>query len=114
MIVDRWIFSIFLQYSFLIYVVWLLFHLRIELFHQFLLLYVVYLAMELVQLLVLLYYCDNRKRILVIGAVFPLMPFYDMWMRMVTIWTITEELLTRRSYKDNFVPAHVRNVTWHW
>jgi hypothetical protein len=76
--------------------------------------YVVYLAMEILQVMILLFYCDSRWRILTIGAAFPFMPFYYVWMRFVTIWAVTEELLTRRSYKDNFVPEHVRNVTWHW
>ncbi len=114
MIVDRWIYSIFLQYMFLGYIIWLAFHTHEYLPHQFLLFYLVYLAMELVQLMILLFYCDERRRILAIGAVFPFMPFYYVWMRFVTIWAVTEELFTRRSYRDNFVPEHVRNVTWHW
>ena len=73
-----------------------------------------YLVMESLQLLVLLYYCEERDRILKIGMVAPLMPFYYLWMRLVTLWAVTEELITRRSYKDNFVPEHVRKVTWHW
>ena len=114
MILDRWFYSIVLQYGFLAYVIWLAFHPHPYLVYQFLLFYVVYLGMEILQLMILLFYCDQRWRILAIGAVFPCMPFYYIWMRFVTIWAITEELLIRRSYKDNFVPERVRNVTWHW
>ena len=114
MIVDRWIYSIFLQYAFLAYLVWFVTHLPSYAGNQLVLFYVAYLAMELLQLAILLYYCEDRRRVLLIGAIFPLMPFYYIWMRFVTLWAITEELLTRRSYKDNFVPEHVRKVTWHW
>ena len=114
MILDRWLFSIVLQYAFVAYVIWLSFHAHDHLHHQFILFYLIYLLMEMLQLLVLLYYCTERSRILKIGLVSPLMPFYYLWMRCVTLWAVTEELVTRRSYKDNFVPEHVRKVTWHW
>lgn len=114
MIVDRWVYSILLQYAFLGYMLWYAFHMHANAHYQLALFYVVYLGMEMMQLLILLFYCEERVRILKIGVVFPLMPFYYIWMRFVTLWAITEELLTRRSYKDNFVPEHVRNVTWHW
>lgn len=114
MILDRWIYSIVLQYAFLGYIFWYVFHLHPFAHYQLLLFYVVYLVMEIMQLLILMYYCNERVKIAKIGAVFPLMPFYYIWMRFVTLWAITEELLTRRSYKDNFVPEHVRKVTWHW
>ena len=78
------------------------------------LLYLTYLLLELLQLVILLYYCVERRRILTIGVVAPLMPFYYLWMRFVTLWAITEEMLTRRSHRDNFVPERVRGVTWHW
>ncbi len=114
MILDRWLYSVVLQYAFLAYLVYYLFHLHPYAHYQLLLFYAVYLAMEMLQLMILLYYCDDKKRILMISAVFPLMPLYYVWMRFVTLWAISEELLTRRSYKDNFVPEHVRKVTWHW
>ncbi len=114
MLVDRWLYSVVLQYAFLGYMFWYLFHIHAFAHYQLMLFYVVYLGMEILQLMILLYYCDNKRRVMMIGAVFPLMPFYYIWMRFVTLWAITEELLTRRSYKDNFVPEHVRNVTWHW
>ena len=114
MIVDRWIYSIVLQYAFLVYLFWYVAHLHPNAHYQLLLFYLVYLLFEVLQLGILLYYCAEKKRILMIGAVFPLMPFYYIWMRFVTLWAITEELIIRRSYKDNFVPEHVRKVTWHW
>jgi cellulose synthase/poly-beta-1,6-N-acetylglucosamine synthase-like glycosyltransferase len=114
MILDRWFYGIALQYAFLAYLIWLAFNPHPFVLHQALLFYITYLILEVLQLMVLLFYCDQRLRILTIGLVFPLMPFYYVWMRFVTIWAITEELVHRRSYKDNFVPERVRNVTWHW
>jgi len=114
MIVDRWFFSVVLQYAFFGYVIWILSHPDIQTAYQMVLLYFTYLVMELLQLIILLYYCEQRSRVLAIGTVAPLMPFYYLWMRFVTLWAITEELLFRRSYKDNFVPERVREVTWHW
>ncbi len=114
MIVDRWFFSVVLQYAFFGYVIWILSQPEIQTAYQMVLLYFTYLVMELLQLIILLYYCEQRSRVLAIGTVAPLMPFYYLWMRFVTLWAITEELLFRRSYKDNFVPERVRKVTWHW
>ncbi|NND98137.1 MAG: glycosyltransferase family 2 protein [Pirellulaceae bacterium] len=114
MIVERWMYGIVLQYAFLIYVLWQAFHLQQYFVHQCFLYYVVYLIAELMQVFLLLYYCDNRRNILSIALVIPLMPLYYIWMRCITIWAVSEELVYRRSYRDNFVPAHVRNVTWHW
>lgn len=114
MIVDRWLYSIILQYAFLAYAIWLMSHPHEYLGYQFALFYATYVAMELLQLVILLFYCEDRRRVLAIGLVFPLMPFYYLWMRLVTLWAVSEELITRRSYRDSFVPEHVRKVTWHW
>src|SRR6056297_954994 len=114
MILDRWLYSIVLQYAFALYLVWQVFHVHEYTGYQYLLMYVTYMIMESVQLFLLMYYCEEKQRVLKIGTVLPLMPLYYVWMRFVTLWAVSEELLTRRSYKDNFVPEHVRQVTWHW
>ena len=114
MLVDRWMYSVVLQYCFLIYMVWLLYHFHDKTVYQYLLFYVLYLVMEAVQLLLLLFYSPDRRRVICLAPAFPLMPFYYLFMRIITLWAITEEFLRRRSYDDNFVPAHVRGVTWHW
>lgn len=114
MIVDRWIYSIVLQYGFVAYLLWQVFHLHGNSAYQYLFYYFAYLAMEVFQLGILMFYCENPKQVLKVGCIFPLMPLYYVWMRIVTLWAITEELVARRSYDDNFVPQRVRRVTWHW
>jgi cellulose synthase/poly-beta-1,6-N-acetylglucosamine synthase-like glycosyltransferase len=114
MLLDRWAYSVVFQYCFLCYVIWQLFHLHDETLYQYLLFYVVYVFFELLQLLLLLYYSPQRGRVLAVSLVMPLMPIYYLYMRLITLWAVTEEIIHRRSYKDGFVPAHVRSVTWHW
>lgn len=114
MIVDRWFYSIVLQYAFVVYMVWQAFHWHSSTLYQYLFYYLAYLVLEIIQLAFLMYYCLERTHVLKVGCIFPLMPIYYVWMRLVTLWAITEEFFVRRSYSDNFVPPRVRRVTWHW
>jgi cellulose synthase/poly-beta-1,6-N-acetylglucosamine synthase-like glycosyltransferase len=114
MLMDRWLYNILLQYLFWAYLVWCLSHLHEHTGKQFFLYYLVYLALELVQLGVILFYARDRVRVLAIGLVAPLMPIYYLMLRLVTLLAVSEELLTRRSFRDTFVPRHVRDATWHW
>jgi hypothetical protein len=61
-----------------------------------------------------LYYSLDRWRDLKYCLVLPLMPFYALFIKAASAVAITEELFTRRSFQDNFVPPHVREATWHW
>ncbi|MGE3777071.1 MAG: hypothetical protein AB7F89_07810, partial [Pirellulaceae bacterium] len=81
---------------------------------QILLYYLAYVVLELLNVVVILYYSISPGRDLLVGLAAPCMPLYNVLMRAVTLWSITEEILTRRSYRDDFVPEHVRAVTWHW
>jgi hypothetical protein len=56
----------------------------------------------------------DRKRDCWVGLVLPLMPLYYVYMHAASAVAVTEELLTRRSFRDNFVPERVRRETWHW
>ena len=103
-----------LQYCFLAYVIWQLFHIHENTLYQYALYYALYIVFEFVQLLLLLYYSQDRGMVLKLAPALPLMPFYYLYMRIVSLWAITEELVCRRSYVDDFVPSHVRRVTWHW
>ena len=114
MAVDRFAYGVLFQYVFVAYQIWLFFHMQQHLFYHLVLYYLAYTLMEVVQVGVMLYYSNERKRDLLISLIFPLMPFYYVLMRFVTLFAITEELLTRRSFRDNFVPKHVREATWHW
>ena len=114
MLADRWMYGCVLQYCFLAYVIWQLFHVHENTFYQYALYYALYIVFEFVQLLLLLYYSQDRGIVLKLAPALPLMPFYYLYMRIVSLWAITEELVYRRSYMDDFVPPHVRRVTWHW
>ncbi len=115
LLLERWTYSVFMTY-----LTWIFLALYgIYWWHEnsiFLIVtyYLCYLLMELVLLALALYYSNSRWRDLKIGFVAPLSPLYNLFMRAITCWAITEELLTRRSFRDNFVPEHVRDVTWHW
>ena len=76
--------------------------------------YLAYVVCETLQFLILMYYSPTPRRELLLLPAIPLMPGYCALQKLVTFWAITEELFTRRSYRDNFVPWRVRTVTWHW
>ena len=76
--------------------------------------YVMFVFMELLQFLIIMDYSSNKRRDVSLLPVIPLMPVYQLYQRFVTTWAILEEILHRRSFKDGFVPKHVRDVTWHW
>ena len=54
------------------------------------------------------------RRDLAACLVFPLMPLYQVLMMGVRVIANTQELLSRRSFDDNYVPPHVRRATWRW
>ena len=115
MMVERWLFNFILVYTGIISAIYLAcaFSPRYVLYLT-MAFYLVYFVCELLQLLVLAYYSPNRKSDLLLGIATPLMPAYFALQKLVTCWAITEELLFRRSFRDNFVPQRVREATWHW
>lgn len=76
--------------------------------------YLVYLGLEVLQWLVLMYYTPAPRRDAWSILCLPLVPPYYLFLKAASVVAIVEEFLWRRSYDDNFVPAHVRRVTWHW
>ncbi len=115
MAAERWLFNFVLVYTGVFFWVYLLLFFSIrEIAFTVATFYVVYLMCELIQVLMLLYYSPNRRSDLLLGLAVPLMPAYYAVQKCVTCWAITEELLFRRSFRDNFVPKRVREATWHW
>ncbi len=114
LLVDRWLYSLFLPILFWIYTSWLAFHSHEDLGKIFVLNYGCYLVLDLIQFLILLDYSNDRKMDLVLAIALPLMPLYKLLQRLITTAAIIEEMITRRSFRDNFVPRHVRKATWHW
>jgi cellulose synthase/poly-beta-1,6-N-acetylglucosamine synthase-like glycosyltransferase len=113
-LLDRWIFNVVLVYVLWVYLAWTCLHAHENTWKQFLLYYVLYVASDLAVVLVILYYSTNRWRDVLVGLCAPLTPFYNLLLKGVSLWAITEEILTRRSFRDSFVPEHVRRATWHW
>jgi biofilm PGA synthesis N-glycosyltransferase PgaC len=114
MLADRWLFNGLLQFVFWSYLAWLCLHAHEHTWKLFLLYYLIYLGLELVQLGIILYYSNQRWRDLLIGLATPLMPVYHVVLRGVMFLAVIEEALSRQSYRDGFVPPHVRQSTWHW
>ena len=113
-LLDRWIFNVLLVYLLWGYAIWVCFHIHENTWKQFFLYYVCYLLSDIVILTVVLYYSTNRWRDFMVGLSLPFTPFYNILQKAVSLWAITEEILSRRSFRDGFVPEHVRQATWHW
>ena len=115
LLLERWLFNLFCPIVFWVWLIWwCLVGWPERIPNVCLLYYLLHLAMETANWLILLNYSAHRLRDLRLGIVLPLMPFYQLIQRCVTTWAIVEETFTRRSYRDGFVPEHVREATWHW
>ncbi|MCA9176669.1 MAG: glycosyltransferase [Planctomycetales bacterium] len=114
LLLDRWTFNMLLQFAFWSYLVWLALHPEVHIGWLFVLDYLVFLALDVIQHGIILYFSNHRRRDACLGLAIPVMPFYYLLLRVVLIWAVLEEMFTRRSYRDSFVPEHVRNRTWHW
>jgi cellulose synthase/poly-beta-1,6-N-acetylglucosamine synthase-like glycosyltransferase len=113
-LLDRWVFNVLSVYLLWGYAIWVCFHIHDHTWKQFLLYYLCYIATDFVILMVVLYYSTERRRDLLVGLCLPFTPFYNILQKAVSLWAITEEILIRRSFRDGFVPEHVRQATWHW
>lgn len=114
MIVERWFFNIACLYGLWGYLAWLAWGVQAPASYMLVTLYLCYLVCEFVGVLTVLNYSNEPAHDLMTCLIFPLAPLYQMFLKAASLVAVTEELLWRSSYKDNFVPEHVRNVTWHW
>ncbi len=115
MMIERWLFSVFCVYLSVVYVGYMLIVIdsRTILFSLFSF-YLLYVACDIIQSIIVLYYSSVKRRDCLLALAAPLVPFYYAYQKCVTLYAITEEIFTRRSFRDNFVPERVRNATWHW
>lgn len=112
---ERWLFNVVLIYINIFYIISLVAFYDFKfILHLTFLFYLIYIVADLIQTFALLFYSRFDKRDLTLALAIPLMPIYFTFMKLVTLFAITEELLFRRSFKDNFVPKRVREATWHW
>ena len=115
LITERWLFNLFLPLWFWVYALWLmLFSENEHLADIAILYYFLYLGIETMQWLLVLYYSNHKSRDARLWYIPFIIPFYQAYQRCVTTVAILEEMLTRRSFRDSFVPEHVRQATWHW
>jgi len=114
LMLERWFFNVVCVFTFWLYGVWVLFAYPEGSIKLLGLLYCCGLCMEFLQMLVLLFYSDRPKHDLLLSAVLPLYPLYQVFMKAVDVFALTKEILFRESGDDNFVPLHVRSMTWRW
>jgi cellulose synthase/poly-beta-1,6-N-acetylglucosamine synthase-like glycosyltransferase len=114
LMLERWFFNVVCVFTFWLYGVWVLFAYPEGSLKLMGLLYCCGLCMEFLQMLVLLFYSDRLKHDLLLSAVLPLYPLYQVFMKAVDVFALTKEILFRESGNDNFVPLHVRSMTWRW
>ena len=114
MLLDRWVFNVSLPYVLWGYAVWLFFNPTPDTWQHLFFYYLIYVGMDLLQLFIILFYSNNRWQDFRAGLIAPLSPIYYLVLKLVALWALTEELISRRSFRDGFVPEHVRRATWHW
>jgi cellulose synthase/poly-beta-1,6-N-acetylglucosamine synthase-like glycosyltransferase len=111
---ESWFFNVFCMYGIWAWAAWFFLFFDGDHWQLLLALYLSYLAFELVQVLTTLYYTNHPARDLLISIVFPLVPFYQILLLTVRLVATTGEIFFRKSFDDNYVPAHVRAATWRW
>jgi biofilm PGA synthesis N-glycosyltransferase PgaC len=101
-------------YVILFYTLWLTMNCPGQLLFVCITFYVWSLFLELIHVATMFYYSRNRKHHLALCLVFPLVPIYQLYLIANRIIAYTREIFWRTSFRDNFVPKHVRDVTWKW
>ena len=111
---ERWFFNVVCVFTFWLYGLWVFVDYTESSMKLVGLLYCCGFCLEFIQMLVLLFYSDRVWSDLKLCVVLPLYPLYQVFMKAVDIFALTKEILFRESGKDNFVPLHVRSMTWRW
>jgi cellulose synthase/poly-beta-1,6-N-acetylglucosamine synthase-like glycosyltransferase len=112
---ERWLFNFLLPLWFWVYLPWLIYTWNVQtLGYVSILLYWSYVLCDLIKYLIILDYSRQPRHDAEVLPMLFVMPFYQLSQRVVTTVAIAEEIFTRRSFRDSFVPQHVRKATWHW
>ncbi len=114
MLLETWVFRIVLTFAAFALLGWLAITTPATLGYILLTNYAMCCSLEFFQWLVIMYYTPNPRRDGWSLLCLPLVPPYYLYLKVASLVAIVEEFLWRRSYDDNFVPVHVRQVTWHW
>lgn len=113
-LIDIFYFNVVCTYGFWIYTIIYLLDPPTAIWPIILTIYLSYVVFGTIPILTVLYYSNDRLRDALICLIVPFVPFYQLFLRLVRTIAVTDELLFRRSYQDNYVPERVRNATWHW
>ncbi len=113
-LLDAWVFRIGCLFAIWGCVLMTILHPPRDLWKVMAALYLLYVALQIVQVLPVLYYSLAPRRDARILLVLPLAPLYQTFLRCARTCSILEEIFLRFSYRDNFYPKHVRDATWHW
>jgi cellulose synthase/poly-beta-1,6-N-acetylglucosamine synthase-like glycosyltransferase len=114
-LLDCWVFDIIRPYAIAVCsLIWLCFFANSHTGYILFAVYLAYLGLHLISILVALVYSTAPGRDLRLCAVWPLVPFYLLFQRVILLTALTQELFWRRSFQDTFVPQRVREKTWHW
>jgi cellulose synthase/poly-beta-1,6-N-acetylglucosamine synthase-like glycosyltransferase len=111
---ESWYFSLFCMYGILAWVIWFICTRPEDGGWILLAMYLCYVVFEFVQVLVAFYYTRHLARDLLICAVFPFTPIYQLILLLVRLVATTEEIFLRKSYSESFTPDRIRHATWHW
>ncbi|MFO0941110.1 MAG: glycosyltransferase family 2 protein [Pirellulales bacterium] len=115
LMMERWVFNLILPIFFWVYILWLALNIEAGYMLQIsAMYYFVYIFLEAIQWLMVLYYSEHKWRDAKLVFALPLLPFYQFMQRCVTTRALLEEMLLRQSFKDGFVPSHVRMATRKW
>ncbi len=114
LMLERWFFNVICVYTFWLYGIWVLIVYPSSSIYILMLLYCCGLCVELLQVLALLFYSDRPLHDMKLLLVLPLYPMYQVFMKAVNLFALTQEIFFRESGDDNFVPLKVRTATWRW
>lgn len=114
LMIERWFFNVVCVYTFWLYGLWIFTVYPSSSFYLLLLLYCCGICIEFLQVMGLLFYSDRPWHDLKLSLVLPLYPLYQIFMKVVSLVTLTREIFFHESGNDNFVPEKVRNATWRW
>ena len=112
--VESWLTNIVCLVGVWAWIVWLCLNWTSESWLLLFSLYVCYMALEIMQALVILYYSERPGHDALVCLVVPLVPVYQLFLMVVRTWALIREIVLRSSFEDNYVPRHVREATWRW
>lgn len=113
-ILDTWLFRILFQAGIWAWIIWFFLHPPAHWDMILLTLYLGYTVFEVSQALAVFYFTQDLRRDALICAVVPLVIIYQAFLFLVRTLAILEEIFFRSSFDEEYVPAHVRQATWHW